>query len=70
MSDLAAPWLVAHLSLRQRDFNPRSIYVWISGRNSGTGTSLSPSIEVFPCKYHQPMLHTHSCTCHRCYMCL
>ena len=69
-SDLAAPWLVACLSLRQHDFNHRSIYVWISGRKSGTGTSFSPSTEVFPCKYHQPMLHSHSRTCQRRCMCL
>lgn len=69
-SDLAAPLLVARLSLWQHDFNPSSIYVWISGRNSSTGTKFSPSTEVFPCKYHKPMLHTYSCTCHRFYMCL
>lgn len=69
-SNLAEPRLVARLSLWQHSFNPSSIYVWISGRNSSTETRFSPSIEVFPCKYHQPMLHTHSCTCHRCYLCL
>jgi len=47
-SDLAAPWLVACFSLRQHDCNPSSIYVCVSGRNSGTGTSFSPSTEVFP----------------------
>jgi hypothetical protein len=69
-SDLAPTWPVTCLSLRQHDFNPRSTNVWISGRNSGTGTSLSPSTEVFPCKCHQPMLHSHSHSCHRRYMCL